>query len=279
MSSHPKHPKCPSCNRSMYKTMTKGRAVSKTDPWAYCRNAKCEIVGQNQSGELSIDERKDGKTAPEPKPEFAACGDCGGDPEHLEDCPKIEAADETEDKGSYDAVADGTVGEGDEAGEPAEEAEPKPKKKKGKKAKAKKGKKSKELRTPPKKKGKAKKPKDEPAEEAPEAEEEAPEESEPTKPPSRAKGKKKSKKAKAKAAEDAASEGNLDELLEGRTDKFGKAATRIQGALADDGSFSRNICELALSMATKADGPEAAAELITYFKLDEKYGITPPSPA
>lgn len=41
----------------MYKSMQKGSAVQKTDPWAYCRNEKCENHGVNVSGEKSRDER------------------------------------------------------------------------------------------------------------------------------------------------------------------------------------------------------------------------------
>jgi hypothetical protein len=34
----------------MYKTMNKGQPVAKDDPWAFCRNADCELYGQDQSG-------------------------------------------------------------------------------------------------------------------------------------------------------------------------------------------------------------------------------------
>lgn len=47
---HPKHPACPQCGKAMYKTMEKGKAVKKTDPWAYCRNDDCPQKGVDQSG-------------------------------------------------------------------------------------------------------------------------------------------------------------------------------------------------------------------------------------
>lgn len=50
---HPVHPKCPSCKKAMYKTMEKGKVVKKTDPWAFCRNEKCELHGKDQSQEAA----------------------------------------------------------------------------------------------------------------------------------------------------------------------------------------------------------------------------------
>ena len=64
---HPPHPRCPKCGKAMYKTMVKGKAVAKTDPWAYCRNQDCELYGKNQSDQTSADERDSSK--PKPKPE------------------------------------------------------------------------------------------------------------------------------------------------------------------------------------------------------------------
>jgi hypothetical protein len=40
--SHPKHPKCECCGKALYKSPTKGAAVKKSDPWAFCRNGGCE---------------------------------------------------------------------------------------------------------------------------------------------------------------------------------------------------------------------------------------------
>ncbi len=42
------HPKCPSCGKPMNKTMTKGKAVKPTDPWAFCRNKGCKLHGKDQ---------------------------------------------------------------------------------------------------------------------------------------------------------------------------------------------------------------------------------------
>lgn len=46
---HPAHPKCPKCTKAMYKTMEKGKAVKKSDPWAFCRNKDCELYGKDQT--------------------------------------------------------------------------------------------------------------------------------------------------------------------------------------------------------------------------------------
>lgn len=46
---HPKHPPCTGCGKALYKTMTKGKAVKKDDPWAFCRNEQCELHGKDQS--------------------------------------------------------------------------------------------------------------------------------------------------------------------------------------------------------------------------------------
>ncbi len=43
------HPRCPSCGGVMNKTMTKGKAVKTTDPWAFCRNAECKLHGKDQA--------------------------------------------------------------------------------------------------------------------------------------------------------------------------------------------------------------------------------------
>lgn len=45
---HPVHPKCPGCAKSMYKSM-KAEKVFKHQPWAFCRNVKCALHGKDQS--------------------------------------------------------------------------------------------------------------------------------------------------------------------------------------------------------------------------------------
>lgn len=60
---HPKHPSCPECGKAMYKAAIKGTQVKKTDPWAFCRNSNCKLVGMNQTIELS-----EAPPPPEPKP-------------------------------------------------------------------------------------------------------------------------------------------------------------------------------------------------------------------
>jgi len=66
--SHPKHPKCETCGRAMYKTMVPGRSVRPLDPWAYCRNPECDLYGEKQSSDETADERvakaAAGETAP-----------------------------------------------------------------------------------------------------------------------------------------------------------------------------------------------------------------------
>lgn len=63
---HPKHPKC-QCGRALYKTLEKGKASRKDDPWRYCRNENCELYGKDQSEKLDDREailikREGGKT-------------------------------------------------------------------------------------------------------------------------------------------------------------------------------------------------------------------------
>jgi hypothetical protein len=48
-STHTSHPKCPKCGKALYKAKDKGKQVKKEDPWAYCRNVKCELYGVDQS--------------------------------------------------------------------------------------------------------------------------------------------------------------------------------------------------------------------------------------
>lgn len=43
--SHPVHPKCPACQKSLYKAFEKGKPVKKTDPWDFCRNSACRLGG------------------------------------------------------------------------------------------------------------------------------------------------------------------------------------------------------------------------------------------
>lgn len=53
MKAHPKHPRCPSCGMAMYKSPIKGKQVKASDPWAFCRNQKCRLCAQDQSGGAS----------------------------------------------------------------------------------------------------------------------------------------------------------------------------------------------------------------------------------
>jgi len=62
---HPTHPKCPECKKAMYKSMVKGQAVKKKDPWAYCRNKACSLYGQNQA-ELEARVESDAESSTEP---------------------------------------------------------------------------------------------------------------------------------------------------------------------------------------------------------------------
>jgi len=48
---HPTHPKCPGCNKALYKTLKKGTASKKEDPFAHCRNEACELFGTVQEPE------------------------------------------------------------------------------------------------------------------------------------------------------------------------------------------------------------------------------------
>ena len=54
---HPKHPRCPGCGKAMYKAAVKGTQVKKSDPWAFCRNAKCKLCGMNQAADDQDTER------------------------------------------------------------------------------------------------------------------------------------------------------------------------------------------------------------------------------
>lgn len=46
--SHPPHPKCPGCQRALYKRMDAG-PVRTSDAWAWCRYEGCPLSGRNQS--------------------------------------------------------------------------------------------------------------------------------------------------------------------------------------------------------------------------------------
>lgn len=63
---HPPHPKCPACSRALYKSMLP-KAVKKTDPWAFCRNAACSRHGEDQSAAGQLPEASPGG-APMAKP-------------------------------------------------------------------------------------------------------------------------------------------------------------------------------------------------------------------
>lgn len=71
MPGHPKHPRCPKCGKMMFKRMDAGR-VRKTEPWAFCRNEKCERYGANQAKDEALRELNkqiaaSGKTKTKPK--------------------------------------------------------------------------------------------------------------------------------------------------------------------------------------------------------------------
>lgn len=49
MSGRPEQPKCPECKRAVYKRMDAG-PVKTSDPYAWCRNQKCDMYNTDQSG-------------------------------------------------------------------------------------------------------------------------------------------------------------------------------------------------------------------------------------
>lgn len=71
---HPKHPPCPGCGKSLFKSFAP-RAVKKTDPWDFCRNTKggCGLAGPDgmttankalaKSARPEVAERFESKTA------------------------------------------------------------------------------------------------------------------------------------------------------------------------------------------------------------------------
>ncbi len=54
---HTKHPKCPLCRKSLYKGKQKGNLVKKKDPYAYCRNENCDLIGRDQTDRKKIKPR------------------------------------------------------------------------------------------------------------------------------------------------------------------------------------------------------------------------------
>lgn len=46
MAIHQPHPKCPQCGRALYKAYGKGSKVSPEDPYVFCRNAACDLGGE-----------------------------------------------------------------------------------------------------------------------------------------------------------------------------------------------------------------------------------------
>ena len=55
---HPKHPKCPHCNKALYKVMEKGKHSKKDDPFCYCRNENCDFYGVKQDEPLIAEARR-----------------------------------------------------------------------------------------------------------------------------------------------------------------------------------------------------------------------------
>ena len=49
--SHPTHPRCPKCSKPLFKRIDSGK-VKKTDPYAYCRNAACELFHGREPGRV-----------------------------------------------------------------------------------------------------------------------------------------------------------------------------------------------------------------------------------
>lgn len=107
MSAHAAHPRCPECGKAMYKWMGKhadhaNKPPKKVDPYAYCRNVKCEMAGKNQAeaNEAAAGPKPKGKPKAESKgktkrqekasseqPQKQLCETCG----HLECvCPPVE---------------------------------------------------------------------------------------------------------------------------------------------------------------------------------------------
>lgn len=48
MSIHAPHPKCPQCQRALYKSNLVGAKVSTSDPYAFCRNPTCAYVADQE---------------------------------------------------------------------------------------------------------------------------------------------------------------------------------------------------------------------------------------
>lgn len=71
----PAQPKCPSCGKALYKhlpdaSLPKGKytSVKKADPYAFCRNVKCELHGDIRQTKLKLEPaHKDAKAKAKPK--------------------------------------------------------------------------------------------------------------------------------------------------------------------------------------------------------------------
>jgi hypothetical protein len=59
--SHPTHPRCPGCSKSLFKAFEKGKAVKPTDPWDFCRNVtgECRFAGPEGIANISKAMAKD----------------------------------------------------------------------------------------------------------------------------------------------------------------------------------------------------------------------------
>jgi len=80
MTKHSAHPRCV-CGKAMYKWMGKhaehaNKSPSPAMPYAYCRNAKCELFGANQS-EATPQKVPKGKRKAKSKPQRPLCAGCG----------------------------------------------------------------------------------------------------------------------------------------------------------------------------------------------------------
>ena len=81
MAIHPKHPKCPSCGRALYKNMPGGKAAGKHDPWDCCRNTKCRFFGNKGVHTTGADDPAP-KRMPSPDDMHGAADGFGGSDYH-----------------------------------------------------------------------------------------------------------------------------------------------------------------------------------------------------
>ncbi len=86
----PVQPKCEQCGKALYKRMDSG-GVKTTDPYGWCRNAKCSAYNTDQSGEsrfAPIGGAAPDKAEPKPKAEAKPSGKPSKAPKVVPPAPK-----------------------------------------------------------------------------------------------------------------------------------------------------------------------------------------------